>query len=548
MATKTLGLTGRDYSTLAAWATYVNALSLAADEILEVYNDGGAVADTAAVTVGGWTANGFSVTLRAAAGQGIAEHANKLTNPLRYDASKGAALTNSVGYTTAYVFIGANLTVEGLQIRATAGTASGTLNGSNGVTVSRCLISKSSGGYIVIQGAGALVVNDSLLIAPGAANGVQALATGLAINNCTIATTGGVGIGIAQPYSVAPVVKNTAVYGFATDFAGTAGSGTTNNATDKGSFGGTGWGVSGQVSIGSADFESVSSGSEDFRVKSGSTKLIDTGASSVGTGLDVVGTTRTGTLDIGAWEFASDGGGGTAPSITTQPSNQSVTAGAAATFTTAASGSPAPTFQWQRNPGGVDTWADIASATAASYTTPATTVSGGSANNGDTYRAVATNASGSATSTAATLTVTAATAQVTQDFAASYSVIGSVQLDLSTTYSIGETALRDFSAAYGVLNLASVDISASYGIQGPATFTSEPLKDNTGLLQASKALNYVALYNTATGSLVVRKTGLSTNSSGVFSVSDALLVAGTIYAVDWETVDGKRRMPRKAAA
>lgn len=105
--------------------------------------------------------------------------------------------------------------------------------------------------------------------------------------------------------------------------------------------------------------------------------------------------------------------GGTAPSITTQPSNASVAAGATATFTAAASGSPAPTYQWQRNPGGVGSWADIASATSASYTTPATTVSGGSANNGDTYRVVATNASGSATSTAATLTVSASNAAPT---------------------------------------------------------------------------------------------------------------------------------------
>lgn len=111
--------------------------------------------------------------------------------------------------------------------------------------------------------------------------------------------------------------------------------------------------------------------------------------------------------------LADSGSGGTAPSITAQPSSASVAAGATATFTAAASGSPAPTYQWQRNPGGVGSWADIASATSASYTTPATTVSGGSANNGDTYRVVATNASGSATSTAATLTVSASNAAPT---------------------------------------------------------------------------------------------------------------------------------------
>lgn len=83
---------------------------------------------------------------------------------------------------------------------------------------------------------------------------------------------------------------------------------------------------------------------------------------------------------------------------------------------------------------------------------------------------------------------------------------------------------------------------------GGATFTSEPLKRNNGTLIASKALNYVAFYNDATGALVLRKTGVSTDSSGIFSVTDPALVAATFYKVDWETVDGERRMPRKLAA
>lgn len=98
----------------------------------------------------------------------------------------------------------------------------------------------------------------------------------------------------------------------------------------------------------------------------------------------------------------------TPPSITTQPTAQAVTAGATATFSAASSGSPIPTWQWQRSTNGGSTWSNIAGAVAASYTTPATSISGGSANNADQYRAVATNSAGSATSAAAVLTVTAA--------------------------------------------------------------------------------------------------------------------------------------------
>lgn len=99
-------------------------------------------------------------------------------------------------------------------------------------------------------------------------------------------------------------------------------------------------------------------------------------------------------------------------------------------------------------------------------------------------------------------------------------------------------------------NLSTPALSANVTLLAPssASFTSEPLRDNTGTLVASTALAYVALYNDTTSALVVRKTGLSTNGAGVFSFTDAALVAGTTYRVDWETVDGKRRMPRKAAA
>lgn len=94
--------------------------------------------------------------------------------------------------------------------------------------------------------------------------------------------------------------------------------------------------------------------------------------------------------------------GTAAPSITLQPSNQTVTAPASATFTVAASGSPSPTYQWSVNTG--SGWSAISGATSASYTTAPTTT----AANGYQYRCVASNANGTATSNAATLTVNAA--------------------------------------------------------------------------------------------------------------------------------------------
>ena len=87
-----------------------------------------------------------------------------------------------------------------------------------------------------------------------------------------------------------------------------------------------------------------------------------------------------------------------APSIVSQPSAQTVTAGQTATFSVVASGTTPLQYQWQKN-GTV-----IAGASAASYTTPATTLS----DNGSSYRCVVTNTVNSATSNGATLTVNAA--------------------------------------------------------------------------------------------------------------------------------------------
>jgi hypothetical protein len=109
---------------------------------------------------------------------------------------------------------------------------------------------------------------------------------------------------------------------------------------------------------------------------------------------------------------------GVAPGITTQPASTSVTAGAGAAFTSAASGTPAPTLQWQRLPFGSGTWANVGEAGSYSGTTTGTlTVTGTTTGmSGDQFRCVATNPSGTATSSAAVLTVSAPPVAVRGDF------------------------------------------------------------------------------------------------------------------------------------
>ncbi len=87
-----------------------------------------------------------------------------------------------------------------------------------------------------------------------------------------------------------------------------------------------------------------------------------------------------------------------APTITTQPANETVTASQTATFTVAATGTAPLTYQWKKN------GTNISGAIGSSYTTPATT----SADNGSTFQVVVSNTAGSTPSTAVTLTVNAA--------------------------------------------------------------------------------------------------------------------------------------------
>ncbi|MFN8012116.1 MAG: hypothetical protein U0P81_12020 [Holophagaceae bacterium] len=104
------------------------------------------------------------------------------------------------------------------------------------------------------------------------------------------------------------------------------------------------------------------------------------------------------------------GGGGSsapaasAPAITGQPQSQAAAIGATATFTVTATGSGPLAYQWKK--GG----ADLAGATAASYTTPVLAAG----DNGASYTVSVSNPQGTVLSGAATLTVMAAPAITTQ--------------------------------------------------------------------------------------------------------------------------------------
>lgn len=150
----------------------------------------------------------------------------------------------------------------------------------------------------------------------------------------------------------------------------------------------------------------------------------------------------------------STGDAPAAPTITTQPANQSVSVGQPATFSVTATGTAPLSYQWQKNN------ANISGATSASYSTAAT-VSG---DNAATFRVIVTNPAGSATSNAATLTVNLATvaAAITTQPA-------------SVTVTIGQTATFSVVAT-GTSPLMYQWQKANVNISGAtsATYTTPP--------------------------------------------------------------------------
>ncbi len=153
-----------------------------------------------------------------------------------------------------------------------------------------------------------------------------------------------------------------------------------------------------------------------------------------------------------------------APTISSQPSSQTVTTGQTATFSVAATGTAPLSYQWQR--GGVA----ISGATSPAYTTAATT----SADKGAQFLVVVSNSKGSATSSTATLTVNAAVVAptissqpssqtVTTGQTATFSVAATGTAPLSYQWQRGGVAISGAtSSAYTTAATTSADEGAQF--------------------------------------------------------------------------------------
>ncbi len=184
-----------------------------------------------------------------------------------------------------------------------------------------------------------------------------------------------------------------------------------------------------------------------------------------------------------------------APSILTQPANQTVTVGQTATFTVTAAGTTPLSYQWQKGA------TAITGATSASYTTPATTTT----DSGSQYTVVVTNAVGSATSNAATLTVNAAAPSiltqpanqtVTVGQTATFTVTAAGTTPLSYQWQKGATAITGAtSASYTTPAATTTDSGSQYIVVvtnalGSATSKAATLTVNTAMPATTDVLTY----------------------------------------------------------
>ena len=148
---------------------------------------------------------------------------------------------------------------------------------------------------------------------------------------------------------------------------------------------------------------------EDLEIGEGESLTIPSGSSLNANGK----LTNDGTINVesgGNLEGEPTSGSGTvvkAPTITTPPTNQSVTVGQTASFTVEANGDSL-SYQWQQKTSGSE-WTNIPNATSSTYAITNTTTD----MSGNQYRCVVSNSAGSVISDAATLTVGTASVSVT---------------------------------------------------------------------------------------------------------------------------------------
>ncbi len=137
------------------------------------------------------------------------------------------------------------------------------------------------------------------------------------------------------------------------------------------------------------------------------------------------------------------------------------------------------------------------------------------------------------TSAPATYTEASTSSSIFSLYAETQDISGGSSASVASTQTPQTTDLTaSFTAPPGVVVgvQASQSSVLSSSSSAPA-ITTQALKNNTGSLLSNTGSIIANVYDISTGDLVVRKTGLTSDGSGVVTFSDALLSATTEYIV-----------------
>ena len=168
----------------------------------------------------------------------------------------------------------------------------------------------------------------------------------------------------------------------------------------------------------------------------------------------------------------------TEPALTTQPSSQTVTAGGTTTFTAAASGNPAPSYQWQVSADGGKTWTKLTDTAPYSGTATGTlTITGATAAmNGYQYQCLASNsAQSNVASTVAALSVVpgAASAAPGEAVISSGFTVGWTSVTGATGYRLDvstNSTFTSFISGYQNLDVENVSSVTLSGLNASTTY------------------------------------------------------------------------------
>ena len=307
---KVIAASGGDYSTLQAWEDDCPADLVSADIVWEgrirgPFNE----SSGHPLTFGGGTTDATRFKrIKAEAGSSFTDNASAPTNALRYNTANGVSIENTNFYGGAISNNGENYVhVEGLQLLSTAAALSfSSASTSDAIFVKDCILQAAGnfGGTVMSDNAGGHFEN-CLIIVTGNGKSGFAGTRNHEFKNCTVICTGTTGNYGAYTDFGSITAINTAFF----NFANVINNGTcTNCASDASSPPSGVTTLAYDTSTGSG-FENISSGTEDFRIKSTS-GLIGLGGSG-GTSTDIIGTSKPqgGNYDVGVWEYVSGGGG-----------------------------------------------------------------------------------------------------------------------------------------------------------------------------------------------------------------------------------------------